>query len=189
MPGLQFKIEIEGSNPKIWRRIVVPFDFTFYKFHLAIQGAFGWENRHLFEFSEKGNLDKICYSELNDENTGDTEFVTKDAKRAKIKSVFVKHKQFKYIYDFGDRWGHSIKFEEIVTDEIERPYCLEGGGACPPEDCGGLGGYEEMLQILNTPGHPKHDCYLSLLGLAHREKWDSKFCNVREINKRLCLLE
>ena len=189
MPGLQFKIEIHGSKPKIWRRIIVPSDYSFYKFHLAIQGAFGWENYHLFEFSEKGFLDKICYSELNEENNNDEEFVTKDARRAKIKNVFHKVAHFKYIYDLGDRWEHNIKFEEIVQREIERPYCTEGGGACPPEDSGGLGGYAAILEALNTPNHPEQEHYIGWLGLLPREKWDASFCSVREVNKRLCLLE
>ncbi|MBM3416797.1 MAG: plasmid pRiA4b ORF-3 family protein [Bacteroidetes bacterium] len=189
MHGIQFKIEIENSSPKIWRRIVVPYEYTFYKFHLAIQGAFGWSNQHLFEFSEKGHLDKVCYAELNEDNTGDNEFVTKDAKRSKIKLVFVKHREFKYIYDFGDMWSHKIKFEELIINEIERPYCLDGGGACPPEDCGGLGGYEQLLNSLNTPGHPEQETYIRWIGLSHKERWDANFFSVREANIRLSLID
>jgi len=189
MPGLQFKIEIHKSNPKIWRRVIIPYEYTFYKFHLAIQGAFGWENRHLFQFSKNGFLDKLCYAELNEESNDDPEFITKDAKKAKIKNVFVKQDQFKYLYDMGDRWEHNIKFEEVIGGEIERPYCIEGGGACPPEDCCGLGGYEAILESLNTPGHPKQEQNIIWLGLLPREKWDANFCSIREVNRRLCLLE
>jgi len=189
MTGFQFKIEIHQSNPKIWRRIIIPYDYTFYKFHLAIQGAFGWENRHLFRFSENGFLDKLCYAELNEESNYDPEFVTKDAKRSKVKNAFVKLNPFKYIYDFGDKWEHNIKLEEIVDGEIERPYCVQGGGACPPEDCGGLGGYAAIVESLNTPSHPEQEQNIKWLGLLPREKWDVNFCSVREVNKRLCLLE
>jgi hypothetical protein len=189
MPGFQFKIEIHQSNPKIWRRIIVPSEYTFYKFHLAIQGAFGWGNYHLFQFSENGFLDKVSYAELLEESNDDPEFVTKDARRTKIKKVFVKHKHFKYIYDMGDKWEHNIKFEEVVEREIERPYCSEGGGACPPEDSGGLGGYAAIVESLNTPGHPEREEFIEWLGLLPREKWDVNFCSVREVNKRLCLLE
>lgn len=189
MSGFQFKIEIQGSNPKIWRRIIVPYEYTFYRFHLAIQGAFGWENSHLFQFCENGFMDKICYAELHEESNDDPEFVTKDARREKIKKVFVKHDHFKYIYDFGDNWEHTINVEEIVEDEIERPYCIEGGGACPPEDCGGLGGYAAIVESLNTPGHPERKENIDWLGLLPKEKWQVNFCSVREVNKRLCLLE
>jgi hypothetical protein len=189
MLGLQFCIELKGSEPKVWRRIVVPHDYTFYKFHLAIQGAFGWENCHLFQFSENGMLDKVSYAELDKESNEGPEFVTKDAKRSKIKLVFATQKEFVYIYDFGDNWIHRIIFEEIIDDDIERPYCAAGEGACPPEDCGGLSGYAAMLKVMNTPNHPEQAEYFEWLGLMPGEKWDANFCNIREINKRLCLLE
>ena len=189
MPGFQFKIEIEESNPKIWRRIIVPYEYTFYKLHLAIQGAFGWENSHLFQFSKNGFMDKINYAELHRDINDEPEFVTKDARREKIKKVFVKQDHFKYIYDFGDNWEHNIKVEEIVEEEIERPYCIEGGGACPPEDCGSLRGYAAMVKCLNTPGDPEKQQYIEWLGLLPKQKWDANFCSVREVNKRLCLLE
>ncbi|NCU04866.1 MAG: plasmid pRiA4b ORF-3 family protein [Chitinophagaceae bacterium] len=189
MVGLQFYIELIDSRPYVWRRIVVPHDYTFYKFHLAIQGAFGWENCHLFHFSENGFLDKVCYAEIiNDGNTAH-DLVTKDARRSKIKLVFVKQNDFVYIYDFGDNWKHRVVFERVVEEEIERPYCVAGGGACPPEDCGGLGGYAAMLKIFNTKDHPEQAEYSEWLGLVPGEKWDADFCSIREVNKRLCLLE
>jgi hypothetical protein len=57
----QFYIELQESDPLVWRRIVVPADYTFYQLHKAIQGAFGWENSHLFQFSESGFSDKAVY--------------------------------------------------------------------------------------------------------------------------------
>lgn len=189
MLGLQFYIELKDSDPKVWRQIVVPYDYTFYKFHLAIQGAFGWENCHLFQFSENGFLDKVNYAVLNRDGNDEPGFTTKDAKRSKIKQVFLEQKEFTYIYDFGDSWKHKVVFEAIIGEDIERPYCIAGGGACPPEDCGGLSGYASMLKILNAPKHPERTDYLEWFGLVTGETWNADFCSVREVNKRLCLLE
>lgn len=188
MPGLQFKIELNQSEPRVWRRIVVPYNYTFYKFHLAIQGAFGWENYHLFQFLESGFLDKVSYAELNEESNQDSEYVTKDAKRAKIKHIFLKIDEFLYIYDLGDKWEHSIKFEKIVEEDIERPFCIEGGGNCPPEDSGGIRGYARIIESVNTPDHKDREEYAEWLGLRPGEKWDMESFNVKEANKRLCLL-
>lgn len=190
MPGLQFNIELIDSNPNVWRRIVVPYEYTFYKFHLAIQGAFGWENYHLFQFSENGFLDKVCYAEITDELDFNLEQKVKDAKRSKIKQVFNHiQKSFIYIYDFGDSWKHYIVFERFVDENIERPYCINGGNACPPEDCGGLSGYAAMVEALKEPNHQERQNYREWLGLNLGEEWNPTHCEVREINKRLCLLE
>lgn len=189
MPSLQFCIELLESNPKVWRRIVVPYEYTFYKFHLAIQGAFGWENYHLFQFSENGFLDKVSYAELAEDINNDPEYIQKNAKRAKIKLVFNLNEEFIYIYDFGIKWSHQIVYEKILDEEIERPYCIDGGGACPPEDCGGLEGYARIIEILNTPEHLEKESQVQWLGLVKGEKWDVNFCSLREINKRLCLIE
>ncbi len=190
MPGLQFYIELIDSNPHVWRRIVVPYEYTFYKLHLVIQGALGWENYHLFQFSETGFLDKVCYGEVTAETDSDPEHQVKDAKRSKIKQVFNHdQKRFNYIYDFGDNWKHHVVFEKFVDEDIERPYCIEGKNACPPEDCGGIGGYAAMIEALKEPDNPEGGNYREWLNLGPDEEWDPTLCNVREINKRLCLLE
>lgn len=190
MPALQFYIELKDSNPKVWRRIVVPFEYTFYKFHLAIQGAMGWENYHLFQFSENGFLDKVSYGVPDEESNTDPEYKMRDARRSKIKLFFnQQQKRLIYIYDFGDSWEHYVLFEKFLDEEIERPYCIESRGACPPEDCGGLGGYAAMLESLSNPDDTERESYIEWLGMESGQKWDPLSCNIREINKRLCLLE
>src|SRR5688500_13855799 len=101
----QFYIELEESNPLVWRRIVVPASYTFYQLHKAIQGAFGWENCHLFQFCENGIEDATCFGELYDDI--DEDVITFDARKIKMKSVLNKEEQlYYYIYDFGDEWKH-----------------------------------------------------------------------------------
>lgn len=183
----QFYIEMQESNPLIWRRIVVPADYTLYQLHMAIQGAFGWENCHLFQFSENGIEDKTCYGIPGD---WDTDIVTLDARKTKMAKVFRKENQaYCYIYDFGDGWDHRIVLEKILNDDFGRPHCIEGRGACPPEDVGGMRGYQEMMKIMATPRHKDRASYIAWLGLEPGEKWDPVFCSIREVNKRFALLE
>src|SRR5712692_722824 len=65
---------------------------------------------------------------------------------------------FRYEYDFGDGWMHLITVEEMWprTDLHLVPRCTEGARACPPEDCGGVGGYESLLEALRDRRHPEH---------------------------------
>lgn len=183
-----FHIKLEETEPEVWRRIVVPTDYTFYQLHKAIQGAFGWENSHLFQFSQSGLMDKICYGYPGDDI--DPEITTIDARKTRISKIFKKAGQtYCYIYDFGDGWTHQILLEKIEQKDMYVPYCLDGSGACPPEDVGGISGYYEMVKILKKKQHPEKASYIQWLGLVEGEKWDAAFCSIREINKRLVLLE
>src|ERR1035437_10391333 len=66
--------------------------------------------------------------------------------------------RFAYTYDFGDNWEHTIAFEksEPAVEGQSYPVCIAGKRNCPPEDCGGVWGYEELLAILADPAHPEH---------------------------------
>jgi hypothetical protein len=183
----QFYIELKDSDPLVWRRIVVPADFTFYQLHVAIQGAFGWENSHLFQFSESGFSDHTSYGLPGEDS--DPDRVTVDARKTPVSRILKKEGQpYCYIYDFGDDWEHRLTLEKIVAEDIAAPFCLGGGGACPPEDVGGTRGYQEMLAILKNPRHPERAGYIEWLGLVAGEKWDPTFCSIRDVNKRLALL-
>ena len=112
-----------------------------------------------------------------------------DARKTKMSRVLKKEGQtYCYIYDFGDDWNHRLTLEKIEPGEIVAPCCLDGAGACPPEDVGGLHGYQEMLEAFKTPRHPERASYIPWLGLVPGEKWDPKFCSIREVNKRLAML-
>lgn len=183
----QFNITLKESDPLVWRRIVIPADYTLYQFHMAIQAAFGWENSHLFQFSPTGFMDKICYGYPGDDI--DSEITTIDARKIKVSRLFKKEGQtYCYIYDFGDDWNHQVVLEKTVAKDLNSPYCLNGGGACPPEDVGGLSGYYKMVKILNTKNHPEKAEYIQWLGLVTGEKWNAGFCSIRETNKRFLLL-
>jgi hypothetical protein len=153
---------------------------------MAIQGAFGWENSHLFQFCENDLTDRVGYGVPYDQDSG-AEII--DARKTRISKVFKSPgQQYCYIYDFGDYWKHKVIFERAEDKDMDFPFCLEGKGACPPEDVGGIHGYNEMLGTLKDTGSEEAKDFRMWLGLCDGELWDANFCSVREVNKRLCLL-
>ncbi|MEA3458997.1 MAG: plasmid pRiA4b ORF-3 family protein [Candidatus Thermoplasmatota archaeon] len=161
----QFKITLKGIRPPIWRRIQVPEKYTFWGLHVAIQDAFGWSDCHLHEF------------ELQDKSTSlrvDIGIPDEDFDRSilagwnqKIVDYFsMENCSAHYVYDFGDYWVHKIQLEKIIPKEKDGiyPRCIKGKRACPPEDCGGIGGYERLLDIMNNENHEEYDEMIEWLG-------------------------
>ncbi|MEK6734340.1 MAG: plasmid pRiA4b ORF-3 family protein, partial [Pseudomonadota bacterium] len=155
----QFKISLICFSPKIWRRIQVPEGYKFLGLHKAIQDAMGWEDYHLHEFEiiSPETIRKERIGIIDENDFPDYELL--DEKKAKIATYFSKtNKKAIYSYDFGDDWSHEILFEKILPAEaqVKYPRCIDGENACPPEDCGGVWGYEEMLEIIQDPKHPEY---------------------------------
>jgi len=166
----QFKITLKHSDPLVWRRIQVPADYTFWALHCAIQDALGWCGYHLhvFCFTDKNNNYRPINIELpspdNDQYIKD--FV--DERTALISDYFGKiSKQCVYEYDFGDGWEHTIILEKVISAESKEKYpkMIAGANACPPEDCGGIGGYYDLLEILKDPKNPEYNEFREWLGL------------------------
>ncbi|MCE7057711.1 plasmid pRiA4b ORF-3 family protein [Algoriphagus sp. AGSA1] len=170
---LQLKIQIKGiSNPPVWRRILVPGHFTFSRLHNVIQASFGWEDYHLYQFSPKGYGSEPQIGEEDEWSEEDME----NAEEVKIeKYLNQKGQKFTYIYDLGDDWIHTLTVEEIREEKAIRAELLSGKGACPPEDCGGIWGYESLKETLADPKHEMHDEMLEWLGLEKGEDWDTLF--------------
>lgn len=153
----QLKISLEGIVPQIWRRVLVPSDLPLSKLHIVIQVAMGWTNSHLHEFlvgrkrysDPRFGLDELDFGEP----------IFKEAK-VKLSEVAPTPKStLRYHYDFGDGWMHKVVIEKRLTpDPVQpAPRCIDGKRACPPEDCGGIPGYDRLLDILADPHHPEHD--------------------------------
>jgi len=158
----QIKITLKGSKPPIWRRVLVRANMNFHELHLVIQAAMGWENYHLYQFDTKQNLELVADNEdlMNDVFGFRTE--RKLAKRVKLSDVFVEEKQkITYWYDFGDDWMHDVTLEKIIDVEkgVKYPTCTAGKRACPPEDCGGVWGYENLLDLQKNPPKKGSDEY------------------------------
>lgn len=154
MDACQIKITLRGSKPPIWRRFVVPATIPLDILHHVIQVVMGWGNSHLHEFEIGGEE----YTEHEREGI-DLEAGGYDEREFRLYSVISGAKaKFTYLYDFGDSWDHTLLIEKLLTAESEpKPFvCVAGKGACPPEDCGGIWGYYNLLEVL---GNPKHTDY------------------------------
>jgi len=182
----QFKIQIEGiSDPPVWRRLTMPSYLTFLDFHHIIQIAFGWENAHLFQFSDKGFGSDTIITEINKEFEADPDSQI-EASEIKLSEVFSEWKKSQiYIYDFGDSWKHKITLEKIIDESTVNTTCIAGKGKCPPEDCGGIGGYENLKEILEDKSHPEYEDYREWLGLEEVDKWDPYEFDVKKVNDML----
>jgi hypothetical protein len=161
---LQFKITLLGIEPAIWRRIQVQ-DCTLDKLHEHIQTAMGWTNSHLHQFEIKGK--RYGDPELLDDGFEDFECV--DSTKTIVSENLPKtgkRTTFKYEYDFGDGWEHEVLFEGCPPLEKGKTYplCLEGERACPPEDVGGVSGYEDFLVAIADPKHEEHKDFLRWCG-------------------------
>ena len=162
--AFQFKIQIKNiQKPPVWRQILVPENFTFDEFHVVIQDAFGWYNYHLYQFSPTGYGSTPIIALASED---DWEAPDMDAEKTKLKDIFkTENQKYTYIYDFGDDWIHSIILEKILDDKIKHAKCLAGKGFCPPEDCGGPGGYERIKDVLANPDHEEYKDTREWLGL------------------------
>ena len=180
-----FKIQIQGVNPPIWRRLLVPENITFSKFHNIIQVAFGWENDHAYEFSPSGWDSSPSIGSQFEKYFGDG--AEMDSNKLKLSDIFKTEKQtFTYIYDFGDEWVHDITLEKIVDEKLKKASCVDGDGACPPEDCGGADDYMDFREIISDPKHPLHRDMLEWEGLEEGESWEKVHAfNLKAVNQLL----
>ena len=134
---LQVKINLSGSKPPIWRTVLCKSDTTLETFHRVIRDAMGWDNSHLHMFKVQGQSVgplALDYSDMEDE------------RETTLEDVAPK-KRFEYEYDFGDNWYHDIRIvKEVPYDpNVSYPCCIKGKRACPLEDCGGIWGYQDIV--------------------------------------------
>jgi hypothetical protein len=172
----QLKITLEGARPPIWRRVLVPGNFNLYKLHQVIQIAMGWTDSHLHQFIAGGEYFGIPSPE-------DFKPV-KDERRIKLEKIApILKSTFVYEYDFGDDWSHKVVVEKILTPlpGEKYPRCIKGKRACPPEDVGGIWGYENFLEAIQNPGHEEHEFSMEWIG----GEFDPESLNLDEINEDL----
>jgi hypothetical protein len=163
----QFKFELKDVNPPIWRRILVPADYTFWDLHVAIQDAMGWQDYHLHEFriADPRMGSQFSIGIPDQEIVDDPQFLA--SWEIAIAELFSSdNPDALYIYDFGDWWEHSVVFENVfaVQADVDYPTCVGGERACPPEDSGGPMGYELFLEAIADPDHEAHQQYEEWIG-------------------------
>jgi hypothetical protein len=174
----QLKVTLDDSKPPIWRRVLVSEKVTLYELHQIIQIVMGWTNSHLHMFL----LGEQIYGDPADDEFGD--LGTKNETRYRLNQLGLHEKsKFSYEYDFGDSWDHTILVEKILPEEkgARYPVCVKGKRACPPEDVGGVWGYDDFLQAVTDPEHEEHDEYLEWIG----DDFDPEAFDLDEVNEVL----
>jgi hypothetical protein len=157
----RLRVDLLGTEPAIWRQLEVRSDCSLTSLHLILQTAFAWEGYHLWQFAE------VRKNRIGAEVT---------ATQTVASAIPAKGDKLVYTYDFGDGWEHLIVVEGVAAasddTQTQYPRCLAGENVAPPEDCGGVWGYEALLEILADPGHPEHDDRLEWMGLTSAEDFD-----------------
>ena len=175
-----FKITLKGvAKPPVWRRLDVPASLTFKKFSDAILDSMGWGGGHLWHFCDSPY--ELPYIAIPREDDSDEVFdATIDARALTLDSVFEKVGQKQcYTYDFGDDWRHEVRLEEIAEGAESGCVVVASKGKCPPEDCGGAWGYEDLKKTLLAPKAREHKEILKWLCIDEASDWDPKEPNSR----------
>jgi len=178
----KLKISLKWLKPEIWRRVEVP-DCTLEDLHWVIQLCMPWTNSHLWEFTVGTKRygmdmdDAPSAFALGDDGSEPAHGV----KLSDLAAGGVK--KFTYTYDFGDSWDHVVAFEKPVPRDPKAKYprCVAGARACPPDDCGGAPGYEQLLEVLADKKHPDHKDMMEWVG----RPIDPEAFDLDAANKRL----
>jgi len=176
----QLKVTLLGSKPPIWRRLQVSGDVTLYQLRHILQIAFDWTESHLHQFV----VDDTFYGEPAPDLL-DLGPPTEDEGKVRLQQVAPGPKdRFVYEYDFGDSWEHGILVEKTLppVPEVHYPRCITGKRAAPPDDCGGVWGYYELLEALADPDHTDHEDLTDWLG---DPDFDPEAFSPEVVNERL----
>lgn len=159
-------VELVGIQPAIWRELHVRSDMPLSKLHDVLQEAFGWTHSHLHVFEDTSR-------QRYGDTTGDADDLgfgdsgLRDERQYTVADIAPRARSlFGYIYDFGDDWVHRIRVKKVQPAEPGKRYpaCTAGARAAPPDDCGGIPGYERLLEVLEDPEHEEHEDMLQWLG-------------------------
>lgn len=140
--GFRVRLDLHGAKPPVWRRLELPGDLTLPRLHDVIQAAMGWTNSHLHRFRTGSDHRSPYFVTHFDLDEGDEGVLEDDVRLDQL--VAEKGDELWYEYDFGDGWDHRLVVEDAHGAPPSAARCTGGRMACPPEDCGGLGGYDEL---------------------------------------------
>ena len=173
---LLLRLQVVACEPPVWRRLLVRESMWLSRLHDATQVAFDWFDYQTHAF----NVDDLRYGNPLKRD----ELTIEDDRDVTLADLDLEHRgRFTYGYHFGEGWQIEIKLEKIGVVEKGHyyPACLGGERAGPPEDCGGIEAYHDMLACLKEP-HTE-------LGREWREwlgpDYDPEVCDLPRINKAL----
>lgn len=179
----QLKVTLLGTSPPIWRRLLVPAGLTLAQLHDVLQAAMGWQDCHMHEFRAgqrhfgRPNPDDRLMGLPSVENE----------RTVRLSSVLGRvGAKIIYTYDFGDSWEHGLVLEKRLSRDPNTAYpvCTGGQLACPPEDCGGIGGFYDLLDALGDPAHDQYDELRDWVG----DDYDPAAFSVDHVNRMLAPL-
>jgi hypothetical protein len=145
------RVDLTGTKPPLWRRLELASDMHLDELHDVLQIAFGWTDSHLHRFSA-GAEQYLCPFEVEEGEEGTPE------NEVRLDEVLADSgDELLYAYDFGDDWDHTLQLEAVLPrdDAAPRATCTAGRRPGPPEDCGGVHGYE-LFDAATDPTHPDH---------------------------------
>jgi len=192
-PIYEIDLWLIDSDPPIWRTLAVPANLTLGMLHHLIQIVMRWEDAHLHQFETKsgrcfeprqqvGGVDAMWRMMVGQHDR------VEDERRVTLRDVFDELKQkIVYVYDFGDSWAHGIKLINTHADAsafARVPVCLAGQRAGPPEDCGGIWGYQEKLEILRNPD-PEDEWHQEIIEWMGGEDYDPEAFDLAEKNRHI----
>lgn len=185
IPTYQLHISLIGCSPPIWRRVIVPGDVHLDVLHEVLQTAMGWAMSHSHEYVV-GEAHYIP-PEMSEEYDGEPGYF--NAASFTLAEIAPKEKShFVYIYDFGDDWRHKVVVERILDPRFPRlkqACVIAGQNVCPPEDCGGISGYADLVRTLKSPKSKRYDELLEWVGGG----WDPTYFEAAETTALLATVQ
>ncbi len=151
MRTTRLRVTLREVTPGVHRVIDVPAAISLDELHEVLQVALGWTDSHLHQY----RTDSAVYSAPVDDWDDEGETDERGVRLSALPS------RFTYLYDFGDGWTHDV---DVLGPGGDAAGCVDGQGACPPEDCGGPGGYAELLAALADPRHLEHQAMDAWVG-------------------------
>lgn len=172
----ELRVQLKDIEPPVWRELRVPRRMTLDELHEVLQVAMGWTNSHLYLFHAGGKK----YGEPDPDPNWEK---VQDSARTTLEDIVTEAGQsFVYEYDLGDSWMHEVTVSgSVEAAGNERPRCLGGARACPPEDCGGPWRYQELLEAISDSRHEEHDELLDWVG----EDFDPEAFDARSVDTAL----
>lgn len=176
----QLRISLMDTRPPIWRRVLVPANMDLDTLHKVIQRSMGWFDCHLHAF-------QIGNEQYSVPDPDSLELNTHDSTKFRLSDFgFQEKSKFRYWYDFGDDWLHEVLVEKILAREENQqyPFCVKAKRACPPEDCGGVWGYESLQEVIKDPSHPEYEEIQEWLEDSYMD-FDPEWVDLEQINGSL----
>jgi len=176
----QLKVTLLGTSPPIWRRLLVPAGLTLAQLHDVLQAAMGWQDCHMHEF----RAGRRHFGRPNPDDRLMGLPPVENERTMRLSSVLGRvGAKIIYTYDFGDSWEHGLVLEKRLSRDPNTTYpvCTGGQLACPPEDCGGIGGFYDLLDALGDPAHDQYDELRDWVG----DDYDPDAFSVDDVNRML----